>query len=222
MLVYLVALVLAVAIVPLTSGRFARLTEIEFRRAWLLALGLGLQIGIEFVNLPEARMDDLGVAIVLLSYVALLGFCASNLTIGGIAIIGVGIALNALVIALNLGMPYKASGGIPRETTVKHRPTRSTDVAVFLSDQLTIGEPVNAAISIGDLVLGAGIVYFAYAGSRSRRQSRRPARFVDLPAAERAEVEEIQVEQATSGNGEAQARAGTATTRSSASKTARS
>jgi hypothetical protein len=210
-LAYVIALVVAVAVVPLTGGRYARLAEIEFHRGWLLAVGLGLQIALDFLELPEARYDDLGVAILLLSYVALLGFCASNLTTKGFVLIGIGIALNALVIALNLGMPYKVSGELPRETTVKHRPTRDSDVAVFLSDQLTIGDPVNVAISIGDVVLGAGIVHFAYAGSRSRRRTRPPSRFVDLPAIERAEAVERGRQPAEE-----------PTTRSSASNTLRS
>ena len=137
---------------------------------WLLVVGLALQILLEVVDLAPARYDDVGVAILLVSYVALLGFCASNLRTRGIELIGLGIALNAIVIALNLGMPYKVADGLPRETTVKHRPTRDSDVAVFLSDQIVFGDPVDAAISVGDIVLAVGIVELAYFGSRRPRR----------------------------------------------------
>jgi hypothetical protein len=203
-----VAIVVAIVVVPVTNGSFSRLAEVRFRRAWLLAVGLALQILLEVIPLAPARYDDIGVGILLLSYVALLGFCASNLRTRGIELIGLGIALNAVVIALNLGMPYKVADGIPRETTVKHRPTRSTDVAVFLSDQIVIGDPFAVAISIGDIVLGVGIVELAYFGSRRpRRRGRRAV--IDLTAVDEIDLRDRQAGAAV-------------TTRSKASSTRRS
>ncbi|MGZ4675550.1 MAG: DUF5317 family protein [Acidimicrobiia bacterium] len=176
MLAYVVAILLAIAVVPLTHGRFDRLAAVRFSRPWLLAVGLGLQITLELVDLPRARFEDAGVGILLLSYLALLAFAASNIRLRGMELITLGIALNALVIALNLGMPYRVADGLPRETTVKHRPERASDIAVVLSDRLTIGAPLRAAISIGDLVLAAGLVELAYAGSRRRRTPERGPR----------------------------------------------
>lgn len=212
MLAYLVAIVIAVVIVPLTNGSFTQLTELRFSRAWLLGLGLVLQIGLDVVDLPRARYEDLGLAVLLLSYVALLAFCASNIRTRGMVLVGIGIALNAVVIALNAGMPYKVADGIERETSVKHRPTRSDDIAVFLSDQITVGGPVDAAISAGDIVLAIGIVELAYTGSR--RVRRRGSglhgtgehRVLDLTEADEIDVRESQP-------------TGVATTRSSASST---
>jgi len=207
-LAYVVAIVVAIIVIPVTNGSITRLAEVRFRRVWLLIVGLALQVLVVLVDIPRARYEDLGVAMLLASYVALLGFCASNLRTRGIELIGVGIALNALVIALNLGMPYKVADGIPRETTVKHRPTRSTDVAVFLSDQIVIGDPFDAAISIGDIVLAVGIVELAYFGSR--RPRRRGSRAViDLTAADEIDLREGQAGAAV-------------TTRSKASSTRRS
>jgi hypothetical protein len=207
-LAYVVAIVVAIIVIPVTNGSINRLAEVRFRRVWLLVVGLALQIVVDLVDLPRARLDDLGIAILLASYVALLGFCASNLRTRGIELIGIGIALNALVIALNLGMPYKVADGIPRETTVKHRPTRSTDVAVFLSDQIVIGDPFDVAISIGDIVLAVGIVELAYFGSRRpRRRGHRD--MIDLTTADEIDLRDGQA-------GE------TVTTRSKASSTRRS
>jgi len=232
-LVYLVAIVVAIAIVPITHGRFDRLAAIRFERVWLVVLGLALQIGVDLVDLPRARYEDVGVAILLASYVALLAFCASNLRMRGIELIALGIALNAVVIALNLGMPYRAADGIPRETTAKHRPTRDSDLAVFLSDQITIGPPVRAAISVGDIVLAVGIVELAYAGSRRRRgvqrtgRSRRTPPFeaspgrlttLDLTAGDELDLRDRAGQGAQPTETGASARSGP-TTRSSASKT---
>ncbi len=192
-LVYAVALLVAVAVVIVTDGTFTRLAEVSFERAWLLAAGLGLQILVDVINLPPSRYDDVGFGILLLSYVAVLGFIASNIRTRGILVIGIGIALNVFVIALNAGMPYHVVDGLPRETTVKHRPERSTDLLPVLSDRFATGSPFRAAISIGDLVLFAGIVELAYAGSRRARRSSRardqnaPTRYVDLPVAEESD-----------------------------------
>ena len=207
-LAYVIAIVVAIIVIPVTNGSITRLAEVRFRRVWLLVVGLALQLVVDVVDLPRARYEDLGVAILLASYLALLGFCASNLRTRGIELIGIGIALNAVVIALNLGMPYKVADGIPRETTVKHRPTRSTDVAVFLSDQIVIGDPFDAAISIGDIVLGVGIVELAYFGSRRPRRRGRGA-VIDLTAGDEIDLRDAQAGAAV-------------TTRSKASSTRRS
>lgn len=217
MLAYVVALAVAIAVVPITSGSFTRLAEVPFRRAWLLAVGLAIQIALDVVAIPPSRFEDLGLACLLLSYVAILGFCASNIRTRGFVLIGTGIALNALVISLNAGMPYRTTSDIPRETTVKHRPNRSSDVALFLSDQITIDAPVGAAVSPGDLLIVGGIIELAYVGSRRRRRRIpvRKVRYVDLPAIEREDDRSRQTRAAVDA-------AEDETTRSSASNTRRS
>lgn len=218
MLAYLIAIAVAVAVVGLTNGSFTRLTEVRFSRAWLLAAGLGIQISLNVIDIPTARLEDVGIALLLLSYVAVLGFVASNTKTRGMAVVGAGIALNAAVIALNLGMPYHVVDGIPRETTIKHRPERAGDVLPILSDRFAYGSPLRAAISIGDLVLFVGLVDFAYANSRrrTRRPVRIPKRYVDLPALERETVIDLNEPQpATTSDVATPA----PTTRSSASRT---
>jgi hypothetical protein len=156
----------------------------RFSRPWLLAVGLLIQVALTVISIPKARLEDVGIALVLASYVAILAFVASNIRTRGFLLIGVGIALNAAVIALNLGMPYHVVDGIPRETTIKHRPERSGDVLPILSDRMAFGSPLNAALSIGDLLLCAGFIEFAYANSRRVRRIPRKKRYVDLPAIE--------------------------------------
>lgn len=172
-LVYAVAIVVAIVVVPLTGGRFARLTDIRLRRVWLLFAGLGIQILLEVVDLPRARFDDVGLTLLLLSYVFIIGFGLSNLLLTGMGVITVGIAMNAFVIALNQGMPYKVPEGQQAETTVKHRPERSDDVLPALGDTIVLGDPVNAAISFGDLVIAVGLVDLTYRASRRPRRSLR-------------------------------------------------
>ena len=217
MLAYVIVLAVAVVLVPITNGSFSRLADVRFSRPWLLVIGLGLQVGLAIIDIPKARLEDVGVALLLISYVAILAFVASNIRTRGFVLIGAGIALNAAVIALNLGMPYHVVDGIPRETTIKHRPERDTDVLGILSDRIAFGSQLNAALSIGDLLLFAGFVEFAFANSRRRRRtpSRKP--YADLPALEDETVIDLRDDQPADTSRELAEDA--LTTRSSASKT---
>jgi hypothetical protein len=192
MLVYVVAIVVAIVVIPVTGGRYRRLAELELSRAWLLFAGLAIQIGLDVVDLPRARFDDVGLALLLLSYVCILGFCISNLAITGMGVIAIGIAMNAGVIALNRGMPYTVPDGVRAEVTVKHRPERPDDVLPVLSDRIALGSPFEASVSCGDLVIAVGLVDLCYRATRRPRRSR--ARFahpsqrvdIDLAAYERS------------------------------------
>lgn len=172
-LVYLVALAVAVILVPVTRGSFRRLAGIEVRRAWLLFAGLGIQVALEFVTFPSARVDDVGFAFLLASSWAILGFCVSNLRLAGMGVVTVGVALNAFVIAANQGMPYRVPAGEEPTVTVKHRPERPGDLVPVLGDRIVLPDPFAAAISFGDLILAVGLVELCYRNSRVPRRARR-------------------------------------------------
>jgi Family of unknown function (DUF5317) len=172
-LFYGLAIVAAILIVPLTGGRFRQLGRIQLRRPWMLFAGLAIQIVLEYVDLPRARYDDLGLALLLLSYVFIIGFGLSNLLLAGMGVITVGVALNGFVIALNQGMPYKVPDGETAEVTVKHRPQKPDDVLPALGDSIAIGSPVDAAFSFGDIIIAVGLVDLTYRASRRPRRSRR-------------------------------------------------
>jgi hypothetical protein len=179
MLVYPIAIVLAILIVPLTGGKFRQLGNIRLQRVYLLFAGLGLQILLEVIDLPRARFDDVGLAILLASYVLIIGFGLSNLLLTGMGVITIGIAMNAFVIALNQGMPYRVADGQKQETTVKHRPERDDDILPQLGDYIVLGSPVNASMSFGDLVIAVGLVDLTFRASRRPRRSRSRTRTAD-------------------------------------------
>ena len=179
MLVYPIAILLAILIVPLTGGKFRQLGNIRLKRVYLLFAGLGLQILVEVIDLPRARFDDVGLAILLASYVLIIGFGLSNLLLTGMGVITIGIAMNAFVIALNQGMPYRVADGEKAETTVKHRPERDDDILPQLGDHIVLGSPVNASMSFGDLVIAVGLVDLTFRASRRPRRSRARTRTPD-------------------------------------------
>lgn len=179
---FLFAIVLvAVLVVVVTGGSFLQLAQLPVRVPALLFVGLALQVLLTVIDVPDDRLDDLGFGLLLASYVLLLAFCALNARITGLAIIGVGVALNALVIGLNQGMPTRPyererAGQIvhvPIERDAKHRPEEPDDRLVFLSDQIVPPDPIDEVISVGDLVIAGGLIVLCYAGSRRDRPRRR-------------------------------------------------
>jgi len=176
MLVYLIAFAVAILIIPLTGGQFRRLGKIQLRRPWMLFAGLAIQILLDVVDLPRARYDDLGLAILLASYVLIIGFGLSNLLLTGMGVITVGVAMNAFVIAANQGMPYRYPEGAKTETTVKHRPEQPDDILPELGDYIVLGSPFDMSISFGDLVIAVGLVDLSFRASRRPRRSRARSR----------------------------------------------
>ena len=181
---FLVVLVVAILVVPLTRGSFRRLSQLQFRHLWVLFLALGVQIALEYVDFPKDRMEDLGVAILLGSYGLIFGFCWINRKVKGMTLIGAGIACNVLVIALNLGMPtteeLRTVDGrevyVPIEQTVKHRPEDDDTKLAFLGDVMTLPGSPNQLFSIGDIIIGLGIVDVCFEASRVPRRRGQPVR----------------------------------------------
>jgi hypothetical protein len=173
-----VTVVVAALVVAITFGSFGQLAKIQVKAVWLLLAGLVIQIVVTFVGIPQHLYDSLGYGLIMFSYVLILAFCFVNIGIRGIGLITIGVAMNALVIGLNQGMPTRdqpittASGRHikkPIEPDVKHRPERSSDLLPFLSDIIWLPAPFdNEAISFGDLILAVGICELAYSASRRR------------------------------------------------------
>lgn len=182
---WLLALTLVVAalIVVVTRGSWSRLFHLPIRGSLFFIAGLLLQGALGIVEFAPDRVETTGYGLLMLSYALLLTFCLINLPLRGMGVIALGIALNTLVIGLNLGMPTRAVGldaegnriEKPIEQTVKYRPASDDDLLGFLGDEILLPEPFDALISIGDIVLAIGICELAYFGSRTRRRRARQA-----------------------------------------------
>jgi Family of unknown function (DUF5317) len=175
---FVATIALALIVVVATKGSFQRLGSLHFKVLWLLIVALAIQIALEFLDFPHARIEDVGVGILLLSYALIFGFCFVNRKIKGMSLITVGVALNVLVIALNQGMPTKddvrerngREVHVPIEQTVKHRPQQDSDLLGFLGDVITAPGLPNQQFSFGDIVMGLGIVDLCFEGSRVPRR----------------------------------------------------
>ena len=184
MLVYAIAIVVALAIPVVTRGSYTRLLGVRWHFGVALFAGLAIQIALEYVTIPREHWHDVGFGLLVASYVLILAFAARNLVIRGMGIVLIGIACNALVITLNQGMPTKIPADWQTkswaQSTVKHHLQQPDDKLRFLSDIIVLKAPFETIISFGDLILAVGLCDVAY--NASRKYKRRAAQSRAAPA----------------------------------------
>lgn len=182
-----VALAVGLVVGLVLGGRPRHLAQKSFRWWLLLPLGVVLQLVVEADGVPAPE------ALLVVSYVYLLVFCAANLPHRGMGVILVGILLNAIVITANGGMPvreeavHQAGIADPGEVItideVKHHLEDDDTQLMFLGDIIPV-EPLRQVLSFGDLILSIGVadllVHLLLPTSRRRRS-------VDAEAAETGE-----------------------------------
>ncbi len=179
-LVLFIALVIAV----LRGGRLVNLGDIELKGWWLLFIALGLQAGTNW--LPEGSLN-LGVAMMLTSYVLLLIMVWLNRSKPGMWIAGTGVLANLIVIAINGGMPVLAgaaevaSGFTISEPDLsgsfKHILLDESSRLTFFADVIPIRlAGIGEVISLGDIFLALGLgMFLEHELRRPRRYFRRGA-----------------------------------------------
>jgi hypothetical protein len=172
---WIVATVALALLVPLvTRGSYSRLLRTRWRWGALLLGGLAIQVVLEVVDVPEERWHDVGFGLLVASYVLLLAFCAANLVHRGMGVVLIGVALNAIAITANQGMPVDAPADWledhPVTETIKHHPQGDDDVLLGISDIVPVPGPWPTVVSFGDLVMTVGLVDVAYHASRRGRR----------------------------------------------------
>src|SRR5262245_26081614 len=122
-------------VVVVTKGSWRRLVHLPVQGSLLFVTGVLLQGTLEYVKFTPNGIETAGYGLLMLSYVFLLAFCLVNLPLRGMGVIAIGIALNTIVIGLNLGMPTRPiriengqKVNKPIEQTVKHRPESPDDL----------------------------------------------------------------------------------------------
>lgn len=179
---FLGLVVLVAASVPLvTGGSYRRLADAPWRWGGLLALGLALQLLLDTRLIPHSSWHNVGFGILVASYVLLVGFCAGNMIVRGMAVVLIGVALNGFVVTIDQGMPVKIPPDWQRSSdrvsaTVKHHPRVPGDHLLSLTDIIVLRR-LDAVVSFGDLIIAFGLIDATYWASRRSRRSR------TLPAA---------------------------------------
>ncbi|MGH2748363.1 MAG: DUF5317 domain-containing protein [Actinomycetota bacterium] len=182
MIITLIVAVLAAGAGVLRGGSLTALADTRFRWVALLLTGLAVQV-IYDIWRPEGLSDRGALMIVLASFAAVAGFLLINWRLPGMVLAGTGLALNVVAIAANGAMPVwdravDAAGlSTPssEEFGVKHEPLTDDTVLPWITDVIPI--PIlETVISVGDVLLAAGIGWLVFARTVSRSGDREVAR----------------------------------------------
>ena len=155
------AVVVGVVVGYLRRGRLSTLATQSLRWWPLLAVAGVVQVTAIFVS------GDAGVVALLASFALLISFTAMNLTRSGMGIVLIGVALNAIVIGANGGMPVRddaiiAAGIADRDEfddldfNAKWHLETDDDRFTVLGDIIPV-PGVREVLSFGDLVMAVGV-----------------------------------------------------------------
>ena len=178
-------LVLSVCLGYLFEGRLHRLEALRPRWWGLVIIGLGIQ----FVRLPDgATGTDLVIrtAVLALCYSLLLTFALVNVRMPGMFLVVIGLACNMTVIVANGGMPASAQAlidsgqadvlaDVREQGADKHHLMTDDDRLTFLADVIAVPQPIGQAVSVGDILVYAGLTWLIVATMRGWTPSARPA-----------------------------------------------
>ncbi len=182
-MILLAALGIALIVSLATGGRLVNLGLVHLRHGYLIFVALGVQI-LVFSPAWQARVrvDNLSEALYSVSLLLLLAAVWLNRRVPGIAVLGLGLLLNALVILANGGrMPATLealqTAGIV-ESQAAFEAARVTNSALidantplwFLGDVFAIPAwfPLANVFSIGDVLIGIGGILFIVHHTRSQ------------------------------------------------------
>jgi len=181
----LAVVLLSVCLGYLFGGRLDRLEALRPRWWGLVILGLGIQ----FVPLPNGVSGtDLVIrtAVLALSYSLLLTFALVNVRMPGMFLVVIGLACNMTVIVVNGGMPASTQALIDsgqadvvayvrEQGADKHHLLTDDDRLTFLADVIAVPQPIGQAVSVGDILVYAGLTWLIVATMRGWTPSARPA-----------------------------------------------
>lgn len=173
----LVTVGFAVVVSVLRGHQVRRLFDSDLRSNWLLFAGVALQV---LVGLAAGAgwIDGGGSYVgIATSQLAVLLWVLRNRARPGMALIGLGLLLNAVVMAANGAMPVDPQA-VPSDRTIdlpdgKHELLTSDTRLPWLADIIPVA-PIRTVVSIGDIALAAGLVPLVHhlMGSRTERAAR--------------------------------------------------
>jgi hypothetical protein len=155
------------------GGRLDRLGTLQFRWAWVFILGLAVQL-VLFSDFVTERIGALGMPIYVLSTLAVAAVIAVNHRIKGMPLVLLGAASNLLAIIANGGyMPASASALAALGRPIRGGYSNSSYVTdpqlPWLTDIFALPSwlPATNVFSIGDVLIGLGVVVVIASAMRS-------------------------------------------------------
>jgi hypothetical protein len=179
-LLVIVAL-LCVATVPATGGDLRRLLEVHLRSTWAAFAAIAVQIAITSFPAGLPLLHD---ALHLVSYGLAAVFLVANRRVPGLWVMAAGGALNLVAIAANGGV-MPASRAALAVAGIAPADGFANSAAVAHPRLLVLGDvigvpgpwPIGNVLSVGDLVLFAGLLVLLHrvCGGAIRRRRRAKA-----------------------------------------------
>jgi hypothetical protein len=171
----LYAIPLGIAIGYLMGGRLDRLGQLQFEWGWLAVVGLAIQI-VLFSGFVEAGLGrGVGEAIYVASTGAVLVAVWRNLSVPGLPVVAVGAISNLAAIVANEGiMPTTAealaAAGMGADEGFSNSAVVPDPALAPLTDIFALPPwlPLSNVFSIGDVLIGLGIVVVIALGMRGR------------------------------------------------------
>ena len=159
----------------LLGGHLGGLGQIRFRWAALAILGFAFQV-VLFSEPVAARVGDAGPALYVASTAVVLVAVLRNLAIPGMAVVALGAGSNLAAIVANGGyMPASPSAaaefGRGVQTTYSNSRIVDAPALELLTDVIPLPRwlPFANIVSVGDILIGLGIVIVIVAAMRSAR-----------------------------------------------------
>lgn len=182
MITFVLAAILAAVFALLRGGSLKTLADTKFDWLWLLFAGLAIQLAAQ-IWAPEWLDGVPGTLVIVASNFLVVAFLLLNRNLPGIALIGVGLALNVVVIAANGAMPVSVSAsrtaGVdpppPGIADVEHERLNDDTKLPWLADVLAIPN-TKEVFSVGDVVLALGVGNLVYRRTTWDKRPRRAAR----------------------------------------------
>ena len=183
MLSIVATVVIGIILGAATGGSLKELPHLRIRWAWMVLLGVALQ-------LAPLSGKTLGYLVLMASFALLLAFAVGNLERPGFFLVVAGLCLNALVIGVNRGMPVTREALSDSNQTAllpdllahggaKHHLADGRTRLLALADVMGAPSPVNQAFSVGDVCVHLGIAWYIVVAMK-------PERYPTLPAAKSA------------------------------------
>ena len=186
-----VLLVLAIAVIAslVRGGRFHRLAKAPLQWIWLLFVGVGLQLGADALVIADVLQPTgfTAYGLLLASQLVVIVWVLVNWELPGLPLVAIGLILNATVMAANGAMPVDpeaiaALGRDPSELVRGKHIVMDADTRLpWLADIWPV-PPLRSIISIGDVVLAAGLIPITHYLMTYRPPKERRRRGADAPA----------------------------------------